>query len=86
MIRYAPPPVGRERARDLARHELRKQIYHRDEPSFLDRLYRRISDWIHSVLDHVPGDHSGGSGSWAALLVLLVILGLIVAAIWWRGR
>lgn len=84
MIRYAPPPVGRERARDLARHELRKQIYHRDEPSFLDRLYRRISDWIHSVLDHVPGDHSGGSGSWAALLVLLVILGLIVAAIWWR--
>jgi hypothetical protein len=84
MIRYVPPPAGREQARRLARDELRKQIYHRDEPSFLDRLQRRISDWINTTLDHVPGDHSGGSGSWAALVVLLLILALIAAAIWWR--
>jgi Domain of unknown function (DUF4129) len=84
MITYAPPPVGREQARELARNELRKQIYHRDEPSFLDRLLRRIGDWLKSTLDHVPGNHTGGSGSWAALVVLLVILALIAAAIWWR--
>lgn len=84
MIKYVPPPVGREQARDLAHHELRKQIYHRDEPSFLDRLLRRISDWLDSTLDHVPGNHAGGSGSWTALVVLLAILALIAAAIWWR--
>jgi Domain of unknown function (DUF4129) len=78
------PPVGRDEARELARHELRKQIYHRDEPSFLDRVMRRISDWLNSVLDHVPGNHAGGSGSWAALVVLLLLLLLVIAAIWWR--
>lgn len=84
MIQYAPPPVGRDQARELARRELQKQIYHRDEPSFLDRVMRKISDWLNSVLDHAPGNHSGGSGSWAALIVLLILLVLIAAAVWWR--
>ena len=85
MIAYVPLPVGRDEAHELAQHELRKQIYHRDEPSFLDRVLRRINDWLSSVLDHAPGDHSGGSGGWAALIVLLIILVLIGAAIWWRA-
>jgi hypothetical protein len=84
MIQYAPPPVDRDQARELARRELQKQIYHRDEPSFLDRVMRKISDWLNSVLDHVPGNHAGGSGSWAALVVLLILLVLIAAAVWWR--
>jgi Domain of unknown function (DUF4129) len=84
MIEYVPPPAGRDEARELARRELQKQIYHRDEPSFLDRLLRRISDWLNSLFDHVPGQHSGGRGSWAALVVLLLLLALIAAAIWWR--
>jgi hypothetical protein len=84
MIEYLPPPAGRDEARELARRELQKQIYHRDEPSFLDRLMRRISDWLNSMLDHVPGQHTGGSGSWTALVVLLLLLALIAAAIWWR--
>jgi hypothetical protein len=84
MMEYAPPPVGRDQARELARHELRKQIYHRDQPSFLDRMLRKISDWFDSLLDHAPGDHSGGSGSWVALLVLVILLVLIAAAVWWR--
>jgi len=84
MIQYAPPPVGRDQARELARRELQKQIYHRDEPSFLDRVLRKISDWLDSLLDHAPGNHSGGSGSWTALLVLVILLILIAAAVWWR--
>lgn len=84
MIEYLSPPVGRDDARELARRELQKQIYHRDEPSFLDRLLRRIGDWIDSLFDHVPGDHTGGSGSWTALAALLLLLILIAAAIWWR--
>ncbi len=84
MIEYVPPPVGRDQARELARRELQKQIYHRDEPSFLDRLMRRINDWLHSVLDRAPGNHSGGGTSWAALVVLIGLLVLIAAVIWWR--
>jgi hypothetical protein len=84
MIEYLPPPVDRDQARELARRELQKQIYHRDEPSFLDRLMRRISDWLNSVLDHAPGNHTGGNGSWTALVVLLLLLVLIAVAVWWR--
>jgi uncharacterized protein DUF4129 len=84
LLAAAPPPVGREQARELARRELRKQIYHRDQPSWLDRMLRRIGDWLDSLFNHVPGEHSGGSGSWTALVVLLLILALIAAAIWWR--
>jgi Domain of unknown function (DUF4129) len=83
MIPYASPPVGRDEARELARRELQKQIYHRDEPSFLDRILRKISDWISSLLNHAPGNHSG-STSWTALVVLLVLLILVAVVVWWR--
>ena len=83
MIPYAPPPVGRDQARELARRELQKRIYHRDEPSFVDRVMRKISDWIASLLNHAPGNHSGGT-SWTALVLLLVLLILVAVAVWWR--
>jgi hypothetical protein len=86
MIQYAPPPVGRDQARELARRELQKQTYHRDEPSFFDRIMRKINDWISSLLNHAPGNHSGGV-SWTALVFLLVLLILVAAAIWrWVGN
>jgi hypothetical protein len=86
MIPYAPPPVDRDQARELARRELQKQIYHRDDPSFLDRIMRKINDWISSLLNHAPGSHSGGT-SWTALVVLLVLLILVAVAVMWRlGR
>jgi hypothetical protein len=85
MIRFsAPPPVGRDEARELARRELNKPIYHRDEPSALDRILRRIHDWIESIFNHLPGQHTGGSGGWTAILVLLALLIAVVAAVWWR--
>src|SRR4051794_37566523 len=84
MIAYAPPPVGRDEARELARRELSREIYHRDEPSFVERVMRKIGDWLDSLLDHVPGNHPGGGGGWVAVLVIVAILLLIAAAIWWR--
>jgi hypothetical protein len=84
MIRYVPGPIGRDQARELARRELRKPAYHRDDPSFVDRMLRKISDWITALLDKLPGNHPGGGGSWAMLVILLVLLVLVVAAIWWR--
>jgi hypothetical protein len=85
VIPYGPSPVGRDQARELARHELRKPIYHRDEPSVLERVLSRISDWVHSLLDRLPSAHTGGSGGWTMLVFLLVLLVLVGAAVWWRA-
>jgi hypothetical protein len=83
ILPYAPPPVDRDQARELARRELQKQIYHRDEPSAFDRILRKINDWISSLLNHAPGNHSSGT-SWIALVGLLVLLVLVAVAIWYR--
>ncbi len=81
---YVPGPIGRDQARDLARRELEKQAYHRDEPSFVDRMLRKITDWLNALYDKLPGKHTGGSGSWAMLVILVVLLVLVAAAVWWR--
>jgi hypothetical protein len=84
VILAPAPPVGRDQARELARHELRKSPYHRDEPSFLDRMLRKIDDWLNHLFGHTPGQHTGGGWSWTALVVLVVLLVLVAAAVWWR--
>jgi Domain of unknown function (DUF4129) len=84
MIAYAPPPPDRDQARELARRELRKQIYHRDRPSFLDRVMQKIGDWLNSLFHRLPGQQTGGHGGWTALVVLVVLLVLVAVAIWWR--
>jgi hypothetical protein len=85
VILHAPvPPVGRDEARELARRELHKQIYRRDEPSFLDRVLRKISDWLNRLFGHTPGEHGGGGWGWTALVVLVILLILVAAAVWWR--
>jgi Domain of unknown function (DUF4129) len=85
VIFNAPaPPVGRDAARELARRELNKPIYHRDEPSFLDRIINKINDWLSRLFDHTPGEHAGSGWGWTALVVLVVVLILVAAAIWWR--
>lgn len=84
---FGSGPIGRDTARELSRRELRKPIYHRDEPSFVERALRRLSDWVHSLLDRLSGTHAGGSGGWTMLILLFVILVLVGAAVWWRvGR
>ncbi len=86
MTLFGGGPVGRDQARELARRELHKPIYHRDEPSFLGRIWQKISDWLHALLNGLNGT-GGTGGGWVGLIVLLVVLAIVVAAIWWRiGR
>ncbi len=79
-----PGPIGRDQARELARRELEKPAYHRDEPSVLDRIIQKITDWLNSLYAKMPGQHTGGSGSWVFLVVLVVLLVLVGVAVWWR--
>lgn len=85
------PPVGGGQGRELARRELEKPIYHRNDPSALDRLLQRIHDWLDS-LHHTAQDPTGAAshGSGGGILALLVILALLLAlagiGLWWMRR
>jgi hypothetical protein len=86
-MRYAAlvDPVGRDQARELARRELEKQIYHRDDPSVVERVLEKINEWISSLTRTISGAGGGRSSSdWIALAVIVVLLILVVIAIMWR--
>jgi hypothetical protein len=78
------PPIARDPARELARRELQKPIYHQDEPSFAERILNRISDWLTSLYHRLTDLQGGGGGGWLGILVLLALLVVVVAAVWWR--
>jgi hypothetical protein len=77
-------PVGREEARDQARRELEKRIYHQDDPSLADRLFQRINEWLESLQRTIIGGQSGTGGGWIALGVIVGLLLLVAAAVMWR--
>lgn len=82
-------PIGRDEARDMARRELDKQIYQRDKPSWLERVWERFSDWVQNLFSHAshPNAHGSGGG-WVSIVVIVVIalvaVGLVVWLMWDR--
>jgi hypothetical protein len=83
-----PDPIGRDQARELARRELDKAIYHRDEPSVLDKFFDKVGNWLDSLFQHAsqPGAGGGGGGVIAMIVIVVLILAVIGLALWWaRG-
>lgn len=73
-------PIDRDAARDAAARELSKGVYHRDDPSLVERIYDGVVNWLNSRLDqaaHAPGGPFG-------LLALAVIVGALVGLVIWR--
>lgn len=70
--------IGRDEARDAARRELGKRIYHADDPSLVQRVIQwltaRIGDLVGAASRNLPG-------GWPALAALVVLLVLIVVAV-----
>ncbi|MFB4297787.1 DUF4129 domain-containing protein [Actinomadura sp. NTSP31] len=77
-------PIGRDEARDMARRELDKQIYQRDKPSWLERVWDRFTDWLHDLFSHAaqPNAHGNGGG-WLSIAVIVVIALVAVALVVW---
>ncbi|MGA5374789.1 DUF4129 domain-containing protein [Streptomyces griseoincarnatus] len=77
------PPVTlpRDPAREAARRELSKQMYHENDPSWLQRVLEAFWDWVDDLLGAASTATPGG----ALGLVVIVVAALAVgAALWWR--
>lgn len=70
--------IGRDEARDAARRELGKRIYHTDDPTLVQRIIGWITGWITDLVGaasrHLPG-------GWPALVAIGVLILLIVVAV-----
>ncbi|WP_406501447.1 DUF4129 domain-containing protein [Streptomyces sp. NBC_01590] len=76
-----PVDTPRVPAREAAKHELSKPMYHENDPNLLQRGLDRLWDWIGDLLDTASGAAPGGP---AGLVVLVLIVVSMVAALWWR--
>ncbi|MGI8677341.1 MAG: DUF4129 domain-containing protein [Jatrophihabitans sp.] len=66
-----PDPVGGSAAQKAAEAELKRGVYHHDEPSLLTRAANWIGDKLGALF-------TGGGGSHALLLLLMVVLGVVI--------
>lgn len=66
--------IGRDDARDAARRELGKRIYHADDPSLVQRVIQWLTDWIGYLVGAASQHLPGGRPAIVALVVLLVLI------------
>lgn len=86
LLTHTPPPtppvtIGREAAREAARHELSKPVYHQNDPSLFQRALNRFWEWVGDLFDRASGATPGGT---LGLLAIALFVLLLVAALWWR--
>ncbi|MEV5336182.1 DUF4129 domain-containing protein [Streptomyces werraensis] len=77
------PPVTlpRDPAREAARRELSKQMYHENDPSWLQRALETFWDWVDDLLGAASTATPGGA---LGLVVIVVAALAVAAALWWR--
>ncbi|MGW7261383.1 DUF4129 domain-containing protein [Streptomyces sp. NPDC054834] len=77
------PPVTtpRDPAREAARRELSKRMYHENEPSLLERALNAFWDWVDRVLNAASAATPGGM---LGLIVVVLAVVAVLAALWWR--
>jgi hypothetical protein len=76
-----PVVVDRDPAREAARRELSKGMYHENEPSLLERALNAFWDWLEGVFDAASTAAPGGT---TGLVVIVVAVIAVLAALWWR--
>ncbi|WP_413761222.1 DUF4129 domain-containing protein [Streptomyces sp. MMBL 11-3] len=77
------PPVTlpRDPAREAARDELSKGMYHENDPSLLQRALNAFWKWVGKLLDAASSATPGGG---LGLLVVVLAVAALAAALWWR--
>ncbi len=67
-----------DEARDWLTRELSKQVYESAKPTWFDLLAEQFWKWVQSLFGQGP--EGSFFGAWAQLVIVIVIVGLIVAA------
>ncbi|MET9777088.1 DUF4129 domain-containing protein [Streptomyces sp. NPDC006367] len=77
------PPVTlpRDPAREAARRELSKRMYHENDPSWLQRALNTLWDWIGDLFDAASTATPGGT---LGLVVVVAAVLAVLGALWWR--
>ncbi|NEA52315.1 DUF4129 domain-containing protein [Streptomyces sp. SID10815] len=77
------PPVTlpRDPAREAARRELSKRMYHENDPGLLRRALDHLWDWLDKLFGSASGVTPGGA---TGLVVVVVAVLAVLGALWWR--
>ncbi|MGJ5755451.1 uncharacterized protein DUF4129 [Streptomyces puniciscabiei] len=77
------PPVTtpRDPAREAARRELSKRMYHENDPGLFQRALNAFWDWLDRVLNSAASATPGGT---TGLVVVVLFVVAVLAALWWR--
>ncbi|MFD4788208.1 DUF4129 domain-containing protein [Streptomyces sp. NPDC058459] len=76
-----PVTVPRDPAREAARRELAKRMYHENDPSLLQRALNAFWEWLGRLLAKAASTTPGGT---LGLLVVALCVIAVLAALWWR--
>ncbi|MEU3824337.1 DUF4129 domain-containing protein [Streptomyces sp. SID161] len=76
-----PVTVPRDPARDAARRELSKRMYHENDPSLLQRALNAFWDWVDRLFGTAASATPGGT---VGLVVVILFVVAALAALWWR--
>ncbi|WP_461063876.1 DUF4129 domain-containing protein [Streptomyces pseudoechinosporeus] len=77
------PPVTlpRDPAREAARRELSKRMYHENDPGWLQRALNAFWEWLDKLFGAASSATPGGS---LGLVVIALTAAALICALWWR--
>ncbi|MGW5974759.1 DUF4129 domain-containing protein [Streptomyces sp. NPDC055186] len=76
-----PVTIPRDPAREAARRELSKQMYHENDPSWFQRALDAFWEWIGKLFDAAATATPGGA---LGLIVVIAAVVAVLGALWWR--
>lgn len=76
-----PLTIPRGPAREAARRELSKGMYHENEPSWFQRALDAFWDWVEDLFSSAATVTPGGP---LGLVVVILVVLAVVGALWWR--
>lgn len=71
-------PLDRTGAREAARRELSKAVYHRDDPPLQMRILQAVLRWLNRAFDVAAGAAPGGALGLVGLVALVVLVVVVI--------
>lgn len=76
-----PLTIPRDPAREAARRELSKGMYHENDPSWFQRALDTFWEWINELFSRASTATPGGA---LGLVVVIAAVLAVLGALWWR--